>query len=131
MCSFNFLSYCDNNACCIVYMYLLLLIHLLIFPMKKDWSNMKTTNGINLDRNNKYLKFLPWFTAMTSLLLKISNVSAVIFRMSQPIKRGACRLKSLLVSDIELSCLKHNNFTKHEAYTLFLTLKIIPELAMK
>lgn len=33
---------------------------------------------------------LPWFTAMTSLLVTISNVSAVMLLTSHPIKRGAC-----------------------------------------
>lgn len=33
--------------------------------------------------------FLPWLTAMTFRLLRISLVSLLIERMSQPIKRGA------------------------------------------
>lgn len=32
----------------------------------------------------------PWFMAMTSLLVRSSKVSAVMFLTSQPTKRGAC-----------------------------------------
>lgn len=56
----------------------------------------------------------PWFTAITSSLLKISNVSAVMFLTSQPTKRGAWIFEHPIFSTWKLESI--SKWAKHKKF---------------
>lgn len=69
------------------------LIHLdflTLHNLKRLW-HVRLLKQMKIQREHS-----PWFTAITSLLLKISKVSVVMFLTSHPIKRGAWHLSSSL-----------------------------------